>query len=94
MIEETVVDADDIALILAEEARVEHGELQNVSYLAVKIAEVIERRLTTEMKRLRDLERFPSEYSAQMDIFKRLHAIDDVRPQLLAVMDHVGDINK
>lgn len=37
------VSADHIAMILSEDAQVEDGKLANVGYLAVKIAESIER---------------------------------------------------
>lgn len=37
------VSADHIAMILSEDAQIEHGKLTNAAYLAVRIAESIER---------------------------------------------------
>lgn len=44
---EPTVSADEINVILSEDARVENGALANPEYLAVKIASAIERRVTT-----------------------------------------------
>jgi hypothetical protein len=43
---QAAVSADEIAMILSEDARIENGKLANVGYLAVKIAESIERALS------------------------------------------------
>lgn len=44
------VSADEINLILSEDARTEGGELANAPYLAVKIAEAIEARIQKILK--------------------------------------------
>lgn len=49
------LNADEVALVLAENARIENGELRNVSYLAVKIAEQADERGRTALNALQKI---------------------------------------